>query len=236
MNCKYFFSQNYEVLNSTDLKLEIAKLADYLNEQSYLYHTKDAPVIADTDYDKLFQLLQDLVENNPQFKPANLVLDRVGGDVLSGFETIEHKKKMLSLSNVFSVDELRNFYEKLDYPNIELECEPKMDGLAISIFYKKGKFDYAVTRGDGVKGENVSENVKTIRNVPLQLNITNPPDELEVRGEIILDKQSFLSLNNYMLENNLKTFANPRNAAAGSIRMLDSKLWQKDLLNFIVME
>lgn len=227
MSPEYFFSQNYEVLNSTDLKLEIAKLADYLNEQSYLYHTKDAPVIADTDYDRLFQLLQDLAGNNPQFKPANSVLDRVGGDVLSGFETIEHKKKMLSLSNVFSIDELRNFYEKLDYPNIELECEPKMDGLAISIFYKNGKFDYAVTRGDGVKGENVSENVKTIRNVPLQLSTSNPPKELEVRGEIILDKQSFLSLNNYMLENNQKAFANPRNAAAGSIRMLDSKVVAK---------
>ncbi|MGQ4005713.1 NAD-dependent DNA ligase LigA [Francisellaceae bacterium CB300] len=227
MSPEYFFSQNYEVLNATDLKIEIAKLADYLNEQSYLYHTKDAPVIADTDYDRLFQLLQGLVKNNPQFKPANSVLDRVGGDVLSGFETIEHKKKMLSLSNVFSIDELRNFYEKLDYSNIELECEPKMDGLAISIFYKNGKFDYAVTRGDGVKGENVSENVKTIRNVPLQLNVVNPPEELEVRGEIILDKQSFLSLNNYMLENNQKAFANPRNAAAGSIRMLDSKVVAK---------
>ncbi len=227
MDSKYFFSQNYETLNSDELKDEIAKLADYLNEQSYLYHTKDAPIIADTDYDKLFQLLQDLIENNPQFKPSNSVLDRVGGDVLSGFETIEHKKKMLSLSNVFSIDELRSFYEKLDYQNIELECEPKMDGLAISIFYKNGVFDYAVTRGDGVKGENVSQNVKTIRNIPLKLNIQNTPQELEVRGEIILDKQSFLSLNNFMLENNQKAFANPRNAAAGSIRMFDSKVVAK---------
>jgi DNA ligase (NAD+) len=227
MNLKYFLNKDYTILAPTDIKLEIAELADYLNEQSYLYHTKDSPIIADIDYDKLFQLLQGLIEANPQFKPVNSVLDRVGGDILSGFETIEHKKKMLSLSNVFSIDELRSFYEKLDYTNIELECEPKMDGLAISIFYKKGKFDYAVTRGDGLKGENASENVKTIRNVPLQLNIANPPEELEVRGEIILDKQSFMSLNNSMLENNLKTFANPRNAAAGSIRMLDSKVVAK---------
>ena len=227
MNPKYFLNKDYMALEFDELKLEIAKLADYLNEQSYLYHTKDAPIIVDTDYDKLFQLLQDLVEINPQLKPANSVLDRVGGDVLSGFETIEHKKKMLSLSNVFSIDELRSFHEKLEYPNIELECEPKMDGLAISIFYKDGKFDYAVTRGDGVKGENVSDNVKTIRNIPLKLNTSNPPKELEVRGEIILDKQSFMSLNNTMLEKNLKIFANPRNAAAGSIRMLDSKVVAK---------
>ena len=227
MNPKYFLNKDYTALELDDLKLEIAKLTGYLNEQSYLYHTKDAPIIADTDYDKLFQLLQDLVETSPQFKPANSVLDRVGGDILAGFETIEHKKKMLSLSNVFSIDELRSFYDKLDYPNIELECEPKMDGLAISIFYKDGVFDYAVTRGDGVKGENVSQNVRTIRNIPLQLNTSNPPKELEVRGEIILDKRSFLSLNNYMLENDQKTFANPRNAAAGSIRMLDSKIVAK---------
>ena len=227
MNPKYFLKKDYTKLELNNIESEINKLAEYLNEQSYLYHTKDAPIIADTDYDRLFQLLHDLVGTNPQFKPANSVLDRVGGDILAGFETIEHKKKMLSLSNVFSIEELRSFYEKLDYPNIELECEPKMDGLAISIFYKNGRFDYAVTRGDGVKGENVSQNVKTIRNIPLQLNTTNAPKELEVRGEIILDKQSFLSLNNYMLENNQKAFANPRNAAAGSIRMLDSKVVAK---------
>lgn len=191
-----------------------------------MYHTLDKPIISDSDYDKLFRLLQDLVNDNPQFKPINSVLDRVGGEVLAGFETIKHKKKMTSLANVFSLEELRDFYDKIEY-DIELECEPKMDGLAISIFYKNGKFDYAVTRGDGIQGEKVSENVKTIRNVPLKLNTSNPPEELEVRGEIILDKQSFLSLNEYMQTHENKTFANPRNAAAGSIRMLDSKVVAK---------
>ncbi|MBK2126937.1 NAD-dependent DNA ligase LigA [Francisella tularensis] len=218
-----FFSIKYHILAKAELKAYIDKLADYLSQQSYLYHTLDKPIISDSDYDKLFRLLQDLVNDNPQFKPINSVLDRVGGEVLAGFETIKHKKKMTSLANVFSLEELRDFYDKIEY-DIELECEPKMDGLAISIFYKNGKFDYAVTRGDGIQGEKVSENVKTIRNVPLKLNTSNPPEELEVRGEIILDKQSFLSLNEYMQTHENKTFANPRNAAAGSIRMLDSKV------------
>lgn len=221
-----FISIDYKTLTKAQLKSYIDDLAEYLGEQSYLYHTIDKPVITDSDYDKLFRLLQDLVDDNPQLKPSNSVLDRVGGDVLAGFETIKHKKKMTSLANVFSLEELRDFYDKIEY-DIELECEPKMDGLAISIFYKNGKFDYAVTRGDGVQGEKVSENVKTIRNVPLKLNTSNPPEELEVRGEIILDKQSFLSLNEYMQIHENKTFANPRNAAAGSIRMLDSKVVAK---------
>lgn len=227
MQSKYFLDKNYDLLDLDILKFEIKKLSDFLSEQSYLYHTLDKPIITDNDYDKLFQKLQDLVETHPQLRPTNSVLDRVGAQVLSGFETIKHKKKMLSLGNVFSIEGLKSFYEKLEYNDIKLECEPKMDGLAISIFYKNGELEYAVTRGDGVQGEKVTENVKTIRNVPLKLNIANPPKELEVRGEIILDKQSFISLNNYMVESNQKTFANPRNAAAGSIRMLDSKIVAK---------
>lgn len=227
MQTSYFLSKNYDDLGLTILKNEIQKLADFLNDQSYLYHTLDKPVISDNDYDKLLQTLQNIVIKYPQFKPSNSVLDRVGGDILSGFETIKHKKKMLSLANVFSLDELRSFYEKLEYKDINLECETKLDGLAISIFYKNGEFEYAVTRGDGIQGEKVTENVKTIRNIPLKLNMQNPPQELEVRGEIILDKQSFISLNKYMTENNQKTFANPRNAAAGSIRMLDPKVVAK---------
>ncbi|ASG67838.1 DNA ligase (NAD(+)) LigA [Francisella halioticida] len=226
MDVNDFFSINYSDLNQAGLKLNIDKLADFLNQQSYLYHTLDKPIISDSNYDKLFKLLQDLVDDNPQFKPVNSVLDRVGGEVLSGFETIKHKKKMTSLANVFSLDELKDFYEKIEY-DVKLECEPKMDGLAISIFYKNGEFDYAVTRGDGIQGEKVSKNVKTIRNIPLKLNTVNPPEELEVRGEIILDKQSFLALNGYMQVSESKTFANPRNAAAGSIRMLDSKVVAK---------
>ncbi|APC91178.1 MULTISPECIES: NAD-dependent DNA ligase LigA [Francisella] len=221
-----FFSIDYSILAKAELKVHINKLADYLSQQSYLYHTLDKPIISDSDYDKLFRLLQNLVNDNPQFKPVNSVLDRVGGEVLAGFETIKHKKKMTSLTNVFSLEELRDFYDKIEY-DVELECEPKMDGLAISIFYKNGDFDYAVTRGDGIQGEKVSENVKTIRNIPLKLNTTNPPQELEVRGEIILDKQSFLALNEYMQAQENKAFANPRNAAAGSIRMLDSRVVAK---------
>ncbi|QIV96371.1 DNA ligase (NAD+) [Allofrancisella inopinata] len=227
MTPRTFFYTDYDSLAFAELKSTIDKLADYLSQQSYLYHTLDKPIITDSDYDKLFQLLQNLVAKHPELTPVNSVLDKVGGKVLEGFETVKHKKKMLSLSNVFSLEELKSFYEKLDFSNVELECEPKMDGLAISIFYKNGRFDYAVTRGDGVQGEKVSENVKTIRNVPLRLNTNSPPKELEVRGEIILDKASFLALNNYMQEQGQKSFANPRNAAAGSIRMLDSKIVAK---------
>ncbi|MFC4892068.1 NAD-dependent DNA ligase LigA [Pseudofrancisella aestuarii] len=222
-----FLQKDYSKMDKSNLQAEITKLADYLMHHSYLYHTLDKPEISDGDYDRLFALLNDLVDENPELRPKNSVLDRVGGEILSGFETIKHKKKMLSLSNVFSLDELESFCNKIEYENIEFECEPKMDGLAISIFYKHGQFDYAVTRGDGVQGENVSENVKTIRNIPLVLNLENPPEELEVRGEIILDKKSFLALNNQVVESGHKPFANPRNAAAGSIRMLDSKVVAK---------
>ena len=227
MNPKDFLTIDYCNLDLVQLKLKIIHLAEYLNNQSYQYHTLDNPQISDRDYDNLFRLLQNLSEKYPQFLPINSVLDRVGGEVLDGFETIKHKKKMTSLANVFSIEELESFYQKLEHENIELECEPKLDGLAISIFYKNGIFDYAVTRGDGIQGEKVSENVKTIRNIPLKLNTSQPPKELEVRGEIIIDKASFLYLNNYMQEHNQKLFANPRNAAAGSIRMLDSKIVAK---------
>ena len=222
-----FFQINFSELADKTLADNLQKLSDYLTEQSYLYHTLDKPVIDDADYDKLFAILSHQIELNPDIKPTNSVLDKVGGDILIGFETIKHKKKMLSLSNVFSLNELRAFRDKIEYDNLEFECEPKMDGLAISIFYKRGVFEYAVTRGDGIQGENVTENVRTIRNVPLTLKMSNPPKELEVRGEIIIDKKSFLKLNEQMTAKGQKSFANPRNAAAGSIRMLDSKVVAK---------
>ncbi len=227
MQTSDFLSIDYDNYNISQISISITELSEYLTHHSYLYHTLDAPTIADTDYDKLFDVLQKLVLKYPNLRPKNSILDKIGGDILAGFETIKHKKKMLSLSNVFSIDELESFYEKLEYDNLEIECEPKMDGLAISIFYKNGVFDYAVTRGDGVQGEKVSENVKTIRNVPLVLSTKTPPQELEVRGEIIIDKNSFRSLNDTMLSKGHKPFANPRNAAAGSIRMLDSKVVAK---------
>ena len=159
----------YKNLSNDELAKHINKLSEELLYHSYLYHTLDKPKIDDINYDKLFSLLQKLVENNPKLKPKNCILDKVGSIPLDKFITIKHKKKMLSLSNVFNSDDLEDFFSKINNDSITIECEPKLDGLAISIFYKNGIFDYAVTRGDGIQGEDVSENVKTIRNIPLKI-------------------------------------------------------------------
>jgi DNA ligase (NAD+) len=201
-----------------------------LNSYNYQYHTLDAPTISDAEYDRKFKELLDLENKYPDLKTNDSPTLRVGGKPLDAFESVKHRKAMLSLSNGFEDDDIMSFdhkvRESLSEPIVEYECEPKFDGLAISIHYKKGVLSLALTRGDGEHGENATENVRTIRNVPLKLNAPYP-EYVEVRGEIVIPLEAFKELNDRALEAGSKVFANPRNAAAGSIRQLDSKIAAK---------
>ncbi len=211
------------------IKKRVAELSKLLHEYNYQYHVLDAPTVPDVEYDRLFRELQQLEQQYPQLKISNSPTQRVGSEALSTFPAIEHPIPMLSLDNCFSAEELLAFNKRIhDRLNaaekIEYNCEPKVDGLAVSIRYEKGLLVQATTRGDGTTGEGVTENVRTISSVPLQLRGKDIPRILEVRGEIYIPKQDFNELNQRLAQLDKKTFANPRNAAAGSIRQLDPKI------------
>ena len=217
------------------IKEEIFKLVALLNKYSYDYYVEDNPQISDTEYDTLYKQLEKLEQEYPEFILDNSPTQRVGDRVLDEFEKVIHKVPMLSLSNTFSIEDLRDFdsrISKLSSDNsIEYICELKIDGLAISINYENGKLVSAATRGDGTVGENVTENIKTIFSIPKTLKTKK---SFEVRGEVYLPKKSFELLNKEREENNEVLFANPRNAAAGSLRQLDSKITAKRRLSAFI--
>ena len=205
------------------------ELKKIITHHDHLYHVKDQPTITDYEYDQLFQELLRLENQHPDLNKLDSPSQKVGGTVLSAFEKIEHRVPMLSLSNTYSVEDLIEFDARLkrflkNESEIEYFCEPKFDGLSIELVYENGFFIRALTRGDGLVGENVSENIKTIRGIPLKLNTKNPPELVEIRGEVLIFKNDFVDLNQSQLENGLSPFANPRNAAAGAVRQLDSKI------------
>ena len=207
---------------------EISKLVSLLNKYSYDYYVEDNPQISDTEYDTLYKQLEKLEENHPEYILENSPTQRVGDKVLDEFEKITHKVPMLSLSNTFSTEDLRDFDARISKlvpgQNVEYICELKIDGLAISIKYENGKLISAATRGDGSVGEDVTENIKTIFSIPKVLKDNR---SFEVRGEVYLPRKSFELLNTERETNNEVLFANPRNAAAGSLRQLDSKITAK---------
>ncbi len=216
-------------------KEEIFKLVKLLNKYSYDYYVEDNPQVSDTEYDTLYKQLEKLEQEYPDLIQENSPTQRVGDVVLSEFEKVTHKVPMLSLSNTFSTEELKDFDNRIKkiIPNksIEYICELKIDGLAISINYEDGKLVSAATRGDGTIGEDVTENIKTIFSIP---KILKDIKTFEVRGEVYLPKKSFNILNDERKANNEVLFANPRNAAAGSLRQLDSKITaQRRLSAFI---
>ncbi|WP_116963484.1 NAD-dependent DNA ligase LigA [Fastidiosibacter lacustris] len=218
--------------NQKHIQAQYQALCDEINYYDYAYHTLDNPIVSDEVYDKKYQTLVEFENiHKKELDISYSPTQRVGSKPLPYFEVIAHKVPMLSLSNGFDEQDVKSFYKRLseltNETHLDFECEPKLDGLAISIFYKNGLLDYAVTRGDGVEGEKVTENVKTIRNVPLQLHGEDLPLELEVRGEIIINKADFLALNEVAQKKGDKLFANPRNAASGSIRQLDSRIAAK---------
>ena len=217
------------------IKEEISKLVSLLNKYSYDYYVEDNPQISDTEYDTLYKQLEKLEKKYPELILENSPTQRVGDRVLDEFEKIRHKVPMLSLSNTFSTEDLKDFdsrIKKLIPDNkVEYICELKIDGLAISINYENGKLVSAATRGDGIIGEDVTENIKTIFSIPKVLKDSR---SFEVRGEVYLPRKSFDLLNAEREKNNEVLFANPRNAAAGSLRQLDSKITAKRRLSAFI--
>jgi len=202
-----------------------------LHEYSHQYHVLDAPTISDFDYDALFHELVALEEKHPELLTPDSPTLRVGAPPLDGFQQVKHVVPMLSLGNAFSEDELNDFdrrvRDRLDMSDnaepVVYTAEPKLDGLAVSLRYENGIFVQGATRGDGKTGENVTDNLRTIEMIPLKLRTDNPPAVLEVRGEVFMSKASFDALNETMVRSDGKAFVNPRNAAAGSLRQLDSR-------------
>lgn len=216
-------------------ELEILELTQQLNQHNYHYYVDDNPTIPDAEYDRLLKRLKELEIQSPEFAKADSPTQRVGGEALAKFEQITHLKPMLSLDNVFDEAEFNGFNSRItDKVGTALSycCEPKLDGLAVSIVYRDGVFERAATRGDGQTGENITENVRTIKSIPLTLRGDNFPPLVEVRGEVIMPHKAFDALNERARAKGDKLFVNPRNAAAGSLRQLDSKITASRALGF----
>ena len=217
----------------TNIQTQIDNLRKTLRQYEYEYHVLDNPTVPDSEYDRLFHQLKALELAHPEFLTSDSPTQRVGAKPLSGFSQIRHEIPMLSLDNAFSDEEFNAFVKRIEDRLIVLPkpltfcCEPKLDGLAVSILYVNGILTQAATRGDGTTGEDITANIRTIRNIPLQLLTDNPPARLEVRGEVFMPHAGFERLNEYALEHGEKTFANPRNAAAGSLRQLDPNITSK---------
>ena len=212
----------------TDVSQQIQQLRDEINHHNYLYYVQDAPEIPDAEYDRLLRELQTLEAKHPDLITPDSPTQRVGAEPIKAFGQIKHKIPMLSLDNAFSDHEVSDFdrrvKERLQIGSVEYVAEPKLDGLAISIRYESGQLVQAATRGDGVTGEDVTHNVRTIASVPLRLMGGDYPPVLEVRGEVYMPKAGFEALNAKAREEGEKEFANPRNAAAGSLRQLDPRI------------
>lgn len=214
---------------NAEVQQRIDDLRQQINQHSHNYYVLDTPTIPDAEYDRLFRELQALEASHPELITADSPTQKVGAAPLAAFDQVQHEMPMLSLDNAMNVDELLDFNRRIqdrlkDEAQLEFACEPKLDGLAVSILYEEGVLVQAATRGDGSSGENITLNVKTIKNVPLKLMAGNFPKRLEVRGEIYMPKAGFEKLNQKARENDGKVFANPRNAAAGSLRQLDSRI------------
>ncbi|UXV30421.1 NAD-dependent DNA ligase LigA [Mammaliicoccus sciuri] len=216
-----------------DLKSRVKELHQLLHRYNHEYHVLDNPTVPDSEYDQLLHELISIEEKHPELKTDDSPTVRVGGPPLSQFEKINHDTPMLSLGNAFNEEDLRKFdqrvREKVD--SVRYTCELKIDGLAVSLKYVNGRFVQGLTRGDGTTGENITENLKTIHAIPLTIK---EPLSIEVRGEAYMPRKSFVSLNEQKEQNGEQLFANPRNAAAGSLRQLDSKLTAKRKLDIFL--
>ena len=228
-------------MNISDAEKRIQELRKILDRHNYLYYVLDSPEISDDGYDRLFRELKDLEERYPQFSDPNSPTGRVGAQPLEKFGQVHHRVPMLSLDNVFSNDEFDQFVERINrflgsQEFYDFAGEPKLDGLGVELVYEKGVFSSGSTRGDGSTGEDVTQNLRTIKAVPLRLrtDVYPAPERIEVRGEVIMNKKDFLSLNNRREETGEPLFSNPRNAAAGSLRQLDSRITAQRNLDIIL--
>lgn len=212
-----------------NVKQRIQALVAQLTEYGYQYYTLDAPTVPDAEYDRLFKALQALEAEYPDLKLPETPTQRVGAKPVSAFKPVQHALPMLSLDNAFTEESVLAFNkrvkDRLKFEGaIAYACEPKMDGLAVSLLYENGLFVRGATRGDGRTGEDISENIKTIKNIPLKLSTETPPTFIEIRGEVFMPLGGFERLNAQQIKKDEKPFANPRNAAAGSLRQLDSRI------------
>ncbi|MCF0243738.1 MAG: NAD-dependent DNA ligase LigA [Bacteroidaceae bacterium] len=207
---------------------EISKLRRQLHEHNYNYYVKNSPLISDQEFDAMMRRLQELEAQHPEMFDPNSPTQRVGSDLQEGFVQREHKHPMLSLANTYNFDDVADFYDSvskgLNGEPFEICAEMKYDGLSISLIYIDGRLSYAVTRGDGVRGDDVTQNVKTIRSIPLVVEGDDIPKEFEIRGEILMPWESFERLNKEREEQEEPLFANPRNAASGTLKSLNSKV------------
>lgn len=214
-------------------KSRIESLRQQLEQYRHEYHTLDQPTVSDAVYDALFSELQALEEAHPAFKTENSITEKVGGDTLAQFAPVKHGQAMLSLNNAFSEIDVERFfkrlYDEVGHNDVEVCCEPKIDGLAVSLTYENGKLTLGATRGDGVTGENITQNVRVIADIPpvipAKMGIQS---KIEIRGEVYMTLEAFHRLN----QNSIKQFANPRNAAAGSLRQLDANITKSRDLHF----
>ena len=221
-------------MGKEDIKLQIDNLIDKINYHSDKYYNQDTPEISDFEYDMLMKELIKLEAENPEFKRVDSPSNRVGGMALDKFDQVTHKNPMLSLSNAYSAEDLRDFdrrVREMTDGNVEYVVEFKIDGLSVGITYENGEFKSAATRGNGIIGEDISKNAMTIKSVPLKIDDKR---EIIVRGEVYISKENFEKVNEYQEEHDLQIFANPRNLAAGSLRQLDSKLTAKRPLDIFV--
>ena len=229
-------SKNVEALNPDELEKEYRKLVDTLNSYSKAYYVDDNPVVPDAEYDRLYRQLELIEQSNPNIIADDSPTKRVGGATLSEFEQVTHRVPLMSMGDIFNNAELIDFDARMSSASgqsvVEYCAEPKLDGLAVSLIYKKGKLVQAATRGDGKVGENVTSNVMTIKAIPLKLTGDKVPDYIDVRGEVIMTRSGFNQWNERARATGGKVFANPRNAAAGSLRQLDPKVTAKRPLAF----
>lgn len=216
------------------IQTEMDQLTQTINQHNIRYYVDDAPSIPDAEYDRLMQRLIQLEGEYPQFTLSDSPSKRVGGMALQKFDQITHLKPMLSLDNAFEQSDFDAFNKRITdkVDQVDYVCEPKLDGLAVSITYRSGVFERAATRGDGSVGEDITENVRTIRSIPLKLRGEGFPELVEVRGEVFMPKAAFEALNQRQISKGDKVFVNPRNAAAGSLRQLDSKITASRALGF----
>ena len=217
-----------------DIQQEMRRLEEMLAYHSRLYYELDSPTMQDEEYDALFRRLTDLEKAHPELASPNSPTQRVGGRVLDAFNKVRHTVPMDSFGDIFSEEEIYDFVDKIkkDYPEADFMVERKFDGLSVSLEYENGMLVRALTRGDGIFGEDVTENIKTIKSVPIKLKGEN--GNLIVRGEVYMPRKVFAKLNEKREENGEKTFANPRNAAAGSLRQLDSKICAERKLEMFI--
>lgn len=216
-------------MSEQSISTRIEALTQTLNEYNHQYYVLDEPTVPDVEYDRLMRELIELEQANPSLKQVDSPSQKVGGEALKAFSQVTHQIPMLSLDNVFDQEEWQAFVKRVKdrlatNKTIAFCAEPKLDGLAVSLRYEDGLLVQAATRGDGTVGENITENIRTIKTIPLKLRGESLPEVVEVRGEVFMPKASFEQLNAQALKNGDKVFANPRNAAAGSLRQLDSKI------------